>query len=327
MEELLKRDMQMDGIYDSDHLCFVLSQCDRGYDVPNYGRQNKTLFESLKPQRDKLRELFTTLRERERQYCEAQKSYDTNSSEAKDVEDKIRELRSKYNLNMAGAKLKRKRDQNDGCKSKQPLIVLLITMLLTIMIAIQQSAALAKIAELEELVSNLKIAEAAATKEQSTLTKRQNDVKKALYFAETIVVQECNNHKNKKAVSAVQRDFENTRKGMGCTSTIPLKVFCVAASTYLRYIARNGLLTLGFPSTSATEIPLLRDWLIRFTYEGREKIATSIVAGTELLITTMKPWIDDKQGNIKLSDMSRGNVESILEGKVKELDQVRVEYN
>lgn len=189
----------------------------------------------------------------------------------------------------------------------------------------QQLAALVKIAELEDLVFNLRKAEAVATKEQSNLMKRHKDLKKAIYFAESRIVQECNKHKNQKSIAAVRRDFENTRKGMGCTSTTPLPVFCVAANTSLRYKTQAaGVMKLGFPSGATTEIPALRDWLIKFTFEGRERIASSIVIGTELLIATIRPWINDKQGNIKLSDMGRANVESILEDKVKELDQVRV---
>lgn len=70
---------------------------------------------------------------------------------------------------------------------------------------------------------------------------------------------------------------------------------------------------------------MLRDWLVGFTYDGRENIARSIITGTELLIATMMPWIEDRQGNIKLSDIDRAQVESVLDGMVIELNQVRVE--
>lgn len=192
-------------------------------------------------------------------------------------------------------------------------------------IATQWSGAQARIVELEKSLSNLNEAEAGMNKEALALMKRLEDLKIGLHFREGKIVQECNNHKNEKSIAAVRRDFENTRKEMGCSSTNPLQVFCVSANTYLRYRAKTREKRLGFPNPSATQIPMLRDWLVGFTYDGRENIARSIITGTELLIATMMPWIEDRQGNIKLSDIDRAQVESVLDGMVIELNQVRVE--
>lgn len=126
MEELLKRDMQMDGIYDSDHLCFVLSQCDRDYDVPNYCSQNPTLAFTLKRHFDAWKESRTLIQKREGEYRKLQKDHEENRDAAKNIEDEIGELRSQHGLSQPATKLKRKRDQNDGCISKQPLDVLLL---------------------------------------------------------------------------------------------------------------------------------------------------------------------------------------------------------
>lgn len=126
MEELLKRDMQMDGIYDSDHLCFVLSQCDRDYNVPNYCRQNPTLFSALKQPFDEMNESQTLIKKREGEYRKLQRDHEENRDSAKNIEDEIEELRSQHGLSQPATKLKRKRGQNDGCISKQPHDVLLL---------------------------------------------------------------------------------------------------------------------------------------------------------------------------------------------------------
>lgn len=186
-------------------------------------------------------------------------------------------------------------------------------------------AAQAKVTELEQSLLDVKEAAASAAKEQSKLMNRVKDLKKASSFAESKVVKECNKHKFDQSIAAIKRDFESTRMDMGCTSTTPLSVFCVAASTYLRYQIKGSIIGLGFASRSDTEIPSLRDWLVKFTYAGREDIARSIVDRTEFLIATMKPWIEDRRGDIKLSELDRAQLASILEKEVKILVQVRVE--
>ena len=162
----------------------------------------------------------------------------------------------------------------------------------------------------------------AAAKEYSDLIKRVDDLTKARTYAYSKVVQECNKHKFAKSIAAIQRDFECTRMDMGRTSTKPLPVFCVSATTYLSYLTRSGQIKFGFATSSDTQIPSLRDWLFRFTYAGREDVARSIIDCTELLVATIKPWIDDRRGDVKLSDIDRAQLESMLRQEVKELDQV-----
>ena len=39
LEKFTKRGLQLDGLYNADSLCFVLSQTDRGFDFLQYARQ------------------------------------------------------------------------------------------------------------------------------------------------------------------------------------------------------------------------------------------------------------------------------------------------
>ncbi len=39
LEKFTKRGLQLDGLYNADSLCFVLSQTDRDFDMVQYARQ------------------------------------------------------------------------------------------------------------------------------------------------------------------------------------------------------------------------------------------------------------------------------------------------
>jgi hypothetical protein len=112
----------MDGMYDSDHLCFVLSQCDRDYDIPNYRKQNRALEVDLAPELKKLRDMKGKLVERKKQWETAHESYDENISKAKFFEDEIKELHLKYGIKTPNDKLKRKRGEYNDSTSKQFLM-------------------------------------------------------------------------------------------------------------------------------------------------------------------------------------------------------------
>lgn len=105
----------MDGVYDPDHLCFVLSQYDRDYSVPNYLAQNHELNESLKPVHHRLAELSTNLNERQALYRATQESYEANTTQIEILQAQIEKLYSKSSLHgnfMKG--LKRKHDELKG---------------------------------------------------------------------------------------------------------------------------------------------------------------------------------------------------------------------
>jgi hypothetical protein len=186
----------------------------------------------------------------------------------------------------------------------------------------QQLTAQRKITELEESLSDLTHAATALTKDHSSLIKRIKGLQKGMHCIERKVVQECNKDRQEKSIVAVRMDFEATRQDMGCASTTPLPVFCVASNAYLNYQTQSGTRMLGFPSESDTGIPSLRDWLNKLTFDGREKIARSIVDATEILIVAMKPWVEDRRGDVKLSSQERADLISIFETEVEELDQV-----
>jgi hypothetical protein len=166
---------------------------------------------------------------------------------------------------------------------------------------------------------------AAATdgKEQLSLTKRINHLNKALFHAQSTIIHECNKDRKAKSIAAVRRDFETTQHKMGRPTTELLPVFCVASSTYLGYQNQTGKKKQGFPNNEDTEIPGLRDWLVKVTFEGREKVAREILEHTDILISSMKPWVNNQSGDVKLSDRKQAELESRFEDMIQELREVR----
>ena len=57
LEKVTRRNLQLDGLFNADSLCFVLSQCDRDFDVPDYIKQHPNLKDSCSAE---LRDAWTT---------------------------------------------------------------------------------------------------------------------------------------------------------------------------------------------------------------------------------------------------------------------------
>ena len=147
----------------------------------------------------------------------------------------------------------------------------------------------------------------------------------ALQFTKSQIVQICNRDRKDKASAAVRKDFENNLREMGDTGTKKtLQVFCTSSVTYLNYIYANTSTrkTIGFPDPQTTEIPRLRDWLIEITVPSREGKAQGLLESIERLMGSMKPWIDDRSGDAKMTIIQRREYQPIFEGQVKELEQV-----
>lgn len=133
--------------------------------------------------------------------------------------------------------------------------------------------------------------------------------------------------RNKKSISAVRSDFEATQKEMGSRSKVPLPVFCVASRVYLTYQTRPDAKMLGFPNECDTQIPALRDWMVKFTFQGRKDAAEAVISATEALITDLKPWVEDRRGDRKLSAAEKTQIKLLFSRELEELEQVQNSIN
>ena len=79
---------------------------------------------------------------------------------------------------------------------------------------------------------------------------------------------------------------------------------------------------MGFPDVQTTEIPQLRDWLVEFTFPSREQKAQLLLESIERLMGSMRPWIDDRSGDLKMTAMQRREREPEFESLVKGLERV-----
>ena len=113
IEELLKHELKMNGSYNSDHLCFILSQCDRDYDVPYYIRQNKEVNTILKDVLKFCRETYISFRERSNSLAELEKSHKEHTDEMQELKAQIEAIHSAGLQASSVSNLKRKRYQCD----------------------------------------------------------------------------------------------------------------------------------------------------------------------------------------------------------------------
>lgn len=130
MTDLMKRDLQMDGLYDSNHLCVILSQCDRDYDAKNYLRQNKSLSKLLESDIAKCGELWSLIQERKTTLAHIQEQISENEMRIKQLEPDNQSHLLEQDLRSRGLTLKRKRDDESIaiCRhSKSARIFLYIT--------------------------------------------------------------------------------------------------------------------------------------------------------------------------------------------------------
>jgi hypothetical protein len=158
-----------------------------------------------------------------------------------------------------------------------------------------------------------------------SLNKSIVSLNKALQFNTSRIYQACNDDRKAKAIAAVKKDFENNLRNMGKTgSDKTLQVFCTASMVSLDYlmIQDRGMKQMGFPDQQSTEIPKLRDWLVEFTLPGRESKAQAVLEDFERLMTSMKPWVDDRSGDVKFSASEMAQREPGFERSVKELAEV-----
>lgn len=112
LEDVMKTDLKMDGIYSSGSLCFILSQFDRDFDCPDYWSQIPELQMALKPLRKKDMEIKAIIREREKELSEIQTSQENH-------EFKIEEIQNQLSAGETTATKSTKTNTRSGLKRKR----------------------------------------------------------------------------------------------------------------------------------------------------------------------------------------------------------------
>jgi hypothetical protein len=155
-----------------------------------------------------------------------------------------------------------------------------------------------------------------------SLERGKQQLEKARFYAHSRLAAGCMAERNSESIEAVREWFGNTIFEIGkMPSSEPLKVFCVAAVKYLEY-KHNRIPQQGFPTIQHTEIPQLRDWMVGFTFTGRARNAGLLLKEIVMLMESMRPWVDDKFGDIKMTPKQREELEPEFEERCQELEQV-----
>jgi septal ring factor EnvC (AmiA/AmiB activator) len=95
LEKYTKRNLQLDGLYNSDSLCFVLSKTDRSFDYAQYAKQYPELGDMVSPDIKKAWKLKGDISGLERQNAAVGKSYKKNKKAMAELSANIKNLTSR----------------------------------------------------------------------------------------------------------------------------------------------------------------------------------------------------------------------------------------
>jgi septal ring factor EnvC (AmiA/AmiB activator) len=95
LEKYTKRNLQLDGLYNSDSLCFVLSKTDRSFDYAQYAKQYPELGDMVSPDIKKAWKLKGDISGLERQHGSLVKSHKKNKKAMTELSANIKNLTSR----------------------------------------------------------------------------------------------------------------------------------------------------------------------------------------------------------------------------------------
>jgi chromosome segregation ATPase len=116
LEKIAKRNLQMDGLYNSDSLCFVLSQTDKKFPYQNYIKQTPVLTESTAEDSKEIRRLEGDIGALKRQRSNTKEKYNEKKKLAKKLSKDTVDIKSRLDAlsNSAGnLSRNRKRTANE----------------------------------------------------------------------------------------------------------------------------------------------------------------------------------------------------------------------
>ncbi|TVY91158.1 Nuclear GTPase SLIP-GC, partial [Lachnellula willkommii] len=278
---ITKRNLQLDGLYNQESLCFILSQTDRDFDKTSKNGgyiedhpelQEKCFDDAQQVSADKKKAL-----DLERQTKELAASIAKSKKAKRGLLDEIEDIIDPV---------------TDGQKRKLSQLQ-------------QTSGPPSVMSTLASLRKKLADAEEAIQTEESqvsSLGRRKSNIELALWHARSRIASQCIKYRNALSAEAIRQDFTKSLLEMG------------------PYQVRTGRAP-GFTTVQDTEIPALRDWLIGTTLDTRAKYALAFLADVENFVAWMQPWINDSYGDTKMKAEMREHWEPDLNGKVLKLQQ------
>lgn len=94
LEKITKRNLQLDGLYNPDSLCFVLSQTDQEFNVTDYIKQTPVLDDSTAADMSQIQTFNGKIAELKREKDKARKKHAEEYKRAKNLSKDIADIKS-----------------------------------------------------------------------------------------------------------------------------------------------------------------------------------------------------------------------------------------
>ncbi|TVY53027.1 Nuclear GTPase SLIP-GC [Lachnellula cervina] len=307
LEKMTKRNLQLDGLYNQESLCFILSQTDRDFDktsknggyIEDHSELQDVCFDDVQQVSADRKKTVDLERQAEKLTASIAKGKRSARGLLDEIEDIINPVED-------GQKRKRKRPAAETLPQLKQTP--------------RRSSVKSKLASLEKKLADVK--EATQTEESQVLSlgRRKANIEIALWHARSRVASHCIKYRNALSAEAIRQDFNNSLLEMRRKPKDNLQIFCVSAFLFSAYQVQSKKV-LGFATVQDTEIPSLRDWLIGTTLDTRAKYALAFLADVENFVAWIQPWINGSYGDTKMRAETRERWEPDFNGKVLELQQ------
>ncbi|KAG4429175.1 hypothetical protein IFR05_015341 [Cadophora sp. M221] len=308
-----RRIMQLDGLYKSDSLYFVITKIDQLEDYDSYIKDHRNMDQSSVEALNRIRDIDNHISELEREFDQKLKPHNKLEKQQGQLADAYQKLAPQVDkivdeLSPLGLKRKRVEDVEDSefpaatAKQKQKMI------------------------NLRTLQARMKVNSEAISKGGNELYRIQTKIaqaKKDRLTTECRIKAACIKNRNLVHCTAIQAEYDAGRAMMGKQpSEKELRVFSVSSNVFSRLNNNNKEYGLGrgFFTKADTGIPALRDALLATTWDIRERNARSFNEDAESSLSRMKLWVCNKSPEFKMSQDQRKIVEYRIQQRVSSLE-------
>jgi GTPase SAR1 family protein len=329
-----RRNMQLDGLYTSDSLFFVITKIDDLMDYKAYIRDHENLQDSNKNDMQRIRDKTQSVSELRwevgKREPKLRKNVE-NLGKMNKAHEKLATRVTKILEDMAPAGHKRKRlDDVTGTAyitTASPNIYpySYFTASDESDLKDTQKDQIQKLRALTDKRSELTPIVDKEVRELYTLNQKIQYLQEEIQQAKSRVTKSCIQNRAQIHVEAARNEYEIARRMMGQqNSEKPLEVFSVSSAAFTRHCGENAeeAISKGFSTKADTGIPALRDALIGMTWGIRQHNARSFNEDVESCHNRMKLWSADTSSEYKMLEQEKVIVQDRMDAEIEKLEVV-----
>ncbi|CZS91568.1 uncharacterized protein RCO7_07029 [Rhynchosporium graminicola] len=309
-----RRTMQLDGLYKSDSLFFVVTKIDDLQNFKKYVKDHPNMEQSIVDLVNNLECMASQIDDLEREHKEklkprgklqdlSRKYKEAHQTLAQQVEKILDALSS------SGMKRKRIEDCQDSDFSAATT---------------QQKKSLADLRKLHTLMGKNSADIFSNGNELFSIQESRKQIEEEKLITECNIRAACIQNRNQVHRTAIQAEYDAGRAMMGKKSSWKeLSIFSVSSDVFACLHEdqdKDYAMRRGFFNKADTGIPGLRNALIATTWETRERNALTFNEDAECSLARMKLWVSDNSADFKMSRDEREHVESRLNILVEDLE-------